>query len=82
MKKNLLALPLVLLLTACSDPSVEDLIEDPELLGEIYQECQLKQMQGKDTNTEKCNNAKVAMQKMAKNMMKGMTKDIMKNFGR
>jgi hypothetical protein len=77
MRKMLFTLPLVLLLTACGTPSVEDLIEDPELFAEITQECTTMMMQGKDTNTEKCKNAQLAQKKMVENMTKG----IMKQYG-
>ena len=59
------------MLIGCGTPSVEDLIEDPEKLSEINLECQMMKIQGKDTNTEECNNAKKAFAQMAKNIMKG-----------
>ena len=77
MKKLLAAIPVTVLLTACGAPSVEDLIEDPELLGKIIQECTMKMAQGKDSDSEECKNAAEAQKKMAGNMMKGM----MKQFG-
>ena len=76
MKRLLLLSSLLLTLSACGAPTVEDLIEDPETLAEISQKCQLMTMQGKDANTEECNNAKKAATQMMKNMMKGMGKDI------
>lgn len=76
MKRFVLNIPVILILTACGEPSVDDLIEDPELLAEVAQECQLMQMQGKDVDTEECNNAKEAVSKMTKNMMDGMMQDL------
>lgn len=72
MKKSLLILPLALILTACGAPSVEDLIEDQELLSEITVKCNTLLAQGKDTKTEECINAKKAMMQMSKNIMKGL----------
>lgn len=77
MKKMLFIAPFALLLTACGTPTVEDLIEDQELLAEIIQECSTLMMQGKDTNTDECKNAQLAQKKMVENMTKG----IMKQFG-
>ena len=74
MKKLLLAVPFTVLLTACGPASVEDLMEDPELLGKVMQECTMKMAQGKDSDSEECKNAAEAQKKMANNMMKGMMK--------
>lgn len=79
-KKVILTTSLFGLLTACGTPSVEDLIEDPELFGKISQECQMLTMQGKDANTEECNNAKKAGVQMSKNMMKGLEDDMKKSM--
>ena len=76
MKKTVFIIPLVTMLTACGAPSVEDLMEDPELLGEITLECNTLMAQGKDTKTEECINARKAMTQMSKNMMKGMMKGV------
>jgi len=76
MKHIIFAITLTVLLAGCGTPSVEDLVEDPEMMLEISQECQMLTMQGKDTNTEECNNAKKAAAQMAKNMMKGLGSDI------
>lgn len=72
MKKILLLSSSIFLLTACGTPTVEDLIEDPQLLAEVTMECQTLMAQGKDTNIEKCQNAQKAALKMSKNMMKGL----------
>jgi hypothetical protein len=69
MKKTLLAIPFALLLTACGTPSVDDLIEDPELLRKIMRECGLLMMQGEDYDTEECKNAKLAQKKMMNNLL-------------
>lgn len=78
MKKILLAVPFALLLTGCGPTSVEDFMEDPELLAKVLQECTLKMAQGKDANTEECQNAATAQTQMVQNMMKG----VMEQFGR
>lgn len=72
MNKSLSVAPLLFLLTACGAPSVEDLIEDPEKLEKISQQCMVLMIQGKDTNTEECNNANEAKAQMVKNLMKGL----------
>jgi len=78
MKKLFLALPFVCLITACGDPSVDDLIEDPELFGKVFQECIVKSAQGKEDDSEKCKSAAEAQKKMAKaiynNAMKSLKK--------
>ncbi|MBD2857512.1 EexN family lipoprotein [Spongiibacter sp. KMU-158] len=76
MKKLLLTLPFAALLTACGPASVEDLMEDPEKLGKILEDCSMKMAQGKDTNTEECQNAYEAQKRMAGNMMEGMMKQM------
>ncbi|MEI8649615.1 EexN family lipoprotein [Paraglaciecola sp. Hal342] len=48
MKKLLVLLPLVFGLSACGTPSVEDLVDDPELLSEVLEECTSKLMKGED----------------------------------
>lgn len=82
-EKIILPSALALFLSACGDPTVEDLLEDPAKLSEISQKCQMLMAQDKDTNTEECKNAKKAGEQMAKNLMKGMTKDAMNGaFGK
>lgn len=78
MKKLVVALPFTLFLTSCGAPSVEELIENPEKLGKVIQECTLLMSQGKSTDTEECNNAIEAQKQMTGNMMKGL----MKQYGR
>ncbi|MBM6549893.1 EexN family lipoprotein [Marinomonas ostreistagni] len=70
MKKLLLAVPFTMLLTACGPASVEDLMEDPEQLVEVLEECGMKMAQGKDTDTEECNNAREAQNRMAVNVLR------------
>lgn len=72
MKKLLVIAATALMLTACGAPSVDKLVENPELLMEISVKCQMMMAQGKETDTEECNNAREASEKMAENMMKGM----------
>ena len=74
MNKVLLAIPFALLLTACGAPSVDDLVEDPALLGEVIVECAELMTQGKDFDTEECKNAQLAQMKMVENMTKGLMK--------
>jgi len=72
MKKLLVITATAFMLTACGAPSVDKLVENPELLMEISVKCQMMMAQGKETDTEECNNAREASAKMAENMMKGM----------
>ena len=78
MKRVLLSASMILTLTGCGPASVEDLMEDPEKLAEIAQACAMKMSQGKDTNTEECNNAIEAQKQMAGNMMQGLMKQFAK----
>ena len=83
MKKLLLAVPFALLLSGCGAPSVEDLIEDPERLGEIVQKCNIELMQGKDiSEKEECQNAIEAQTQMVGNLMDGVMKEAMKSIKR
>ncbi len=79
MKKLFLALPFVCLITACGDPSVDDLIEDPELLGKVFQECIAKSAQGKEDDSGKCKNAVEAQKKMAKAIYNNAIKSLKKS---
>lgn len=76
MKKLLLAIPFTVLLTACGPASVEDLMEDPELLSKVIQECTMKMAQGKDSDSEECQNAAEAQKKMTGNLMNGWMKQL------
>ncbi len=76
MKKAFLAMPIAILLTACGAPSVEDLIENPEKLAEVSADCNMLMAQGKDTDTEECNNAIEATKQMMGNMMNGVMKQM------
>ena len=69
MYRALLLTSFTLLLAACGPPSVEDFMEDPELLAEIAEECQLEIAQGKP-KSEQCRNAQKAAETMAENLMK------------
>lgn len=57
------------LLTACGPPSVEDFIEDPDMLGEAMEECQMEAAQGKP-KSERCRNADKAVRTMGANLIK------------
>lgn len=76
MKKMLFVASLVLLLSACGSPSVDDLVEDQELLAETVQECSKLMMEGKDTDTEKCKNAQLVQQKVEENMTERLMKQL------
>ncbi|MCM2678295.1 EexN family lipoprotein [Echinimonas agarilytica] len=71
MKKLLALVPLALLLTACGTATVEELIEDPDKLAKVNEKCSTLMMQGKNTDTEECNNAREAINQMTSNMLKG-----------
>ncbi|GAC34053.1 EexN family lipoprotein [Paraglaciecola polaris] len=72
MKKIIGILPLVFALTACGTPSVEDLIDDPELLTDVLAECTAKLMKGEDSKTQECKNAAEAQKQILNNVMKGL----------
>lgn len=78
MKKAILAMSMAILLTACGAPSVDELIENPEKLAEVTADCNMLMAQGKDTDTDECNNAAEATKQMMNNMMNG----VMKQMGR
>lgn len=71
-KKILLIATSALMISACGTPSVKDLVEDPELLSEVLQECQTLMMQGKASDSEKCTNAQAATIKVTQNVVKGL----------
>jgi hypothetical protein len=70
MKKFFLVVPFACLMTACGDPSVEDLLGDPELLGKTMQECEEKMAQGKGDDSESCKIVTEAQKKMAEALYK------------
>ncbi len=72
MKKLLVIAATAFMLTACGAPSVDKLVENPELLAKIAGECQMLVAQGKSSDTKECNNAQEAAEKMAKNLMNQM----------
>jgi len=76
MKKIFVLIALTMLLSACGPASVEDMIDDPELLGSVLQECTVKMSQGKDVDTVECQNAAEAQRIMAENLMNGMLKQL------
>ena len=70
MKKVFFATPLVFLLGACGAPSVETLMENPDQLEKVSVDCMEKAAQGRDANTEACNNAAEAQSRLGENMMR------------
>jgi len=70
-KKILLIAASALMLSACGTPTVEELVDDPQLLSEVLEECRTLMMQGKAGDYEKCTNAQTATVKMTQNMVKG-----------
>ena len=68
MKRLGLGMALAVLLGACGTPSVEDFMDDPERLAETMAECTMERAQGKSVS-ERCRNAQVATQRMARNLM-------------
>lgn len=68
------------LLAACGPPSVEEFIEDPELLAEAVAECQIEVAQGKP-RSERCRNAQEAASQMAGNLMKDAMNSAMQFLG-
>lgn len=57
MKKLLVFVVAVLGLTACSAPSVDDLMEDPKLLAKVIDRCEKLLDEGKEIDSEECQNA-------------------------
>ncbi len=71
MKKLLLIIPTALLLAACT-PSVDDYVEDPELLSEAMQSCSKAAMEGREILGDKCDNVAKAQKKLVDNVLKGL----------
>ena len=67
------------MLAACGPPSVEEFIEDPEMLAEVAEECQIEIAQGKP-RSELCRNAQEAAETMMNNVMKEALKPFNKAF--
>lgn len=63
--KKLILIASTLTLVACNAPTVEELVENPELLTHTLDECEELYIQDKNTDTAKCNNA----MKAAKTLM-------------
>jgi len=79
MKKLLLALPFVFVITACGDPSVEDFLDDPELMGKTAQECIGEKAKGEKDESEKCKNANEAQKKYLNAMLNNAKKSMMES---
>ncbi len=69
MNRIILSLLMAVLLGACGAPSVQDLMDDPELLGETTMECGMEKAQGKALS-ERCRNAQKANERMIRNLMR------------
>jgi len=83
--KNLCRLPLmIVLLTACGTPSVEDLVADPDLLADMASECASMAFKGESIDTEACHNVAEAQMKTigsTKNMLNEQVKGTLQQFG-
>lgn len=62
--KKITLIALTLVLSACSSPSVEDLMDDPKLLVKIMEKCERLNAQEKNIDTDECNNAIAATKKI------------------
>lgn len=62
--KKITLIVLTLVLSACSSPSVEDLMDDPKLLVKIMEKCERLNAQEKNIDTDECNNAIAATKKI------------------
>ena len=71
MRNHIAAASVLVLLTACGPPSVEDYIEDPEMLAEAIDECTLEAAQGK-RQSERCRNAEKAAETMGRNLLRSV----------
>lgn len=84
MKRLLIILPALILLSACSGtPSVADLVDDPVLLQEVALDCS-KMKRSEMKESEKCNNVKAAAIQLQKEQMEEIqkqTKKMMKDMG-
>lgn len=78
MKKSIAVMFVTFGLTACGIPTVEDLVEDPELLEESVEECKSLSL-AEMKESELCNNVTEAVVKSSmkklNDFMKGMTDD-------
>lgn len=54
------------MLAACGAPSVEDFMDDPDLLAETLKECKAKD------SSEKCKNAAIALEKQVLDVFGGL----------
>ena len=62
--KKVTLIVLALALSACSSPSVEDLMDDPKLLVKIMEKCEKLNAQNKNIDTDECNNAIAATKRI------------------
>ena len=69
MRNHIAAASVLFLLAGCGPPSVEDYMEDPDMLAEAIDECTLEVAQGKQ-QSERCRNAETAAETMGRNLLK------------
>lgn len=62
--KRIVLLVATLVLTACSSPTVEDLVDDPKLLAKIVEQCDQLMEEGKSASTPMCQNAVAASKRL------------------
>ena len=60
------------MLAGCGAPSVDDLVKDPEKLAEVQAECLALIAQGEDASSEKCRNARRAVEQIGRNVASGL----------
>lgn len=77
--KKLFLVVAVLGLTACSAPTVDDLVSDPKLLAKIIEGCEEMERLGKSTDTDECRNAVNASKKIILNNADAAFKNIKKH---
>ena len=69
MRNHIAAASVLFLLAACGPPSVDDFIEDPEMLAVAIDECTMEVAQGKPMS-ERCRNVEKATEIMGRNLLK------------
>ncbi len=65
-QKFVLPFIFICLLSACNNPSVEELIQEKDLLQLYKLECEIREKEGKNINTEKCRKVVAASVEIAK----------------
>ena len=72
MKRSMLIVACAVGLSACGEPSVQDFIDDRELLSNTLIDCAALVAKGQESDTVTCNNALAAQKQVAKNMVDGL----------